>query len=152
MDFETYETLTGYNEEAKLDQFKQGIDPLLAEKIIGTFPIPTTLAEWKACGLVLDQQYQIFKRTATSQQKSSSSRGASAPPQTVSTPFRAQTPRTTGSVVIKKEPVDVTFAGVTCFNCGGSRHYANACPSAKKAKDVATTTSVQTTSGKTSSA
>ena len=56
--FKTLEPLTGYNDEALVEMFKQGLNPVLVDKIFFMENMPTNLAGWKRIASRFDRQFR----------------------------------------------------------------------------------------------
>jgi hypothetical protein len=55
--FNGYTLLAGYNDEYLIRKYKAGLNKALRQKVIGTYPAPVGLPQWKERALALDKEF-----------------------------------------------------------------------------------------------
>jgi hypothetical protein len=55
--FNGYTLLAGYNDEYLIRKYKSGLNKALRQKVIGTYPAPVGLPQWKERALALDKEF-----------------------------------------------------------------------------------------------
>ena len=66
--FKTYQTRSGYNEVALVEEYRRGLHKTLEERCRMTYPKPTKLSDWISRAVDLDKEYRIGRtkpKTAT---------------------------------------------------------------------------------------
>jgi hypothetical protein len=56
--FNGYALLAGYNDEWLIRRYKSGLNKALRQKVIGTYPAPVGLDQWKERALALDKEFR----------------------------------------------------------------------------------------------
>jgi hypothetical protein len=56
--FNGYTLLAGYNDEYLIRKYKLGLNKALRQKVIGTYPAPVGLPQWKERALALDKEFR----------------------------------------------------------------------------------------------
>jgi hypothetical protein len=56
--FNGYALLAGYNDEWLIRRYKSGLNKALRQKVIGTYPAPVGLGQWKERALALDKEFR----------------------------------------------------------------------------------------------
>jgi hypothetical protein len=56
--FNGYTLLAGYNDEYLIRKYKTGLNKALLQKVIGTYPAPVRLDQWKERALALDKEFR----------------------------------------------------------------------------------------------
>jgi hypothetical protein len=56
--FNGYTLLAGYNDEYLIRKYKAGLNKALRQKVIGTYPAPVGLPQWKERALALDKEFR----------------------------------------------------------------------------------------------
>jgi Retrotransposon gag protein len=141
--FEEYAALTGYNDAAKIDCLKSGLNSGILTKIYLSIPMPTTYEEWKERASHFDCLYQELQAINPSSHTLSKRKANPSNPSSLSsyskTPTSSHT--TTPSptpIKVKNEAVDPIIAAQrkkdgVCIRCGSADHWTNNCPTKSSA-------------------
>jgi hypothetical protein len=130
--FEEYAALTGYNNAAKIDCLKSGLNSGILMKIYLSIPMLTTYEEWKECASHFDHLYwelqamnpsshALSKRKANPSNPSSSSSYSRTP-----TSSHTTTP-SPAPIKVKSEAIEPIIAAQrkkdgVCIRCGSADH------------------------------
>jgi hypothetical protein len=136
--FEEYSVLTGYNDEALVGYFKDGLNQAVTSKIFSLPTMPANLGEWKTYASRFDRQYREYLATTSSSSPSTSSAAKKTTVSKSSSSSFVSTPKpssssTSSNPTVKREPVDAAIAAQRkannqCILCGSTEHWANKCP------------------------
>jgi Retrotransposon gag protein len=136
--FEEYAALTGYNDAAKIDCLKSGLNSGILTKIYSSIPMPTTYEEWKERTSHFDRLYRELQAINPSSHTLSKRKANPSNPSSLSSYSKTPTSShmTTPSpapIKVKNEAVDPIIAAQckkdgVCIRGGSADHWANNCP------------------------
>ena len=130
--FNSYADLSGYNEPALLREYKRGLNDQLKMKVANTYPLPTTLKEWKDRSCEIDHAWRIERKENPRKNPGTFDRNPRGSPQRFTprqfdrqtTPAPAKDPMAMDVDRSRNRP---PMMKQTCFTCGKPGHYAREC-------------------------
>jgi hypothetical protein len=111
--FNGYAIISGYGPEYLLRKYKEGLTKALRKKVVGIFPIATTLDEWKERSLALDREFR-------KENDRTKARTGDAPHK----PKKKEEAKDPDAMEVDAIEMD----GRKCYNCGEAGHFKAACP------------------------